>query len=132
ELGDRALLRAFHFFDETERVEKQIAALESGDTDAFLSLVRESGRSSYCYLQNVYSPASVNEQSISFALYLSERFLKDAKAAWRIQGGGFAGTIEAFVPTELAPSYKEYMEYYFGAGSCKILSVRPAGAVKII
>ncbi len=131
-LGDRALLRAYHFFDETERVDEQISSLEKGDTDSFLSLVRESGRSSYCYLQNVYTAAAVTEQPIALALYHSERFLKDLRGAWRIQGGGFAGTVEAFVPTDAAHSYKEYMEKNFGADSCKILSVRPAGAVKII
>ena len=130
--GDRAVMRAFHFFDENERVERQTEALEGNDTGEFLRLVTASGRSSFCYLQNVYSALDPEDQGTSLALYLSEKFLKDKVGAARIQGGGFAGTIEAFVPDRHAGEYKEMMEKVFGDGSCHILSVRPAGAVKII
>ncbi len=130
--GDRAVLRALHFFDENERVERQVASLEAGDVDAFLSLVYESGRSSFCYLQNVYSVNDPGEQGTSLAICLSERFLKGKKGAVRIQGGGFAGTIEAFVPASDAKEYKALMESVFGDGSCLVLNVRPAGAVKLI
>ena len=130
--GDRAVLRALHFFDENERVEKQTEALEGKDTDEFLRLVTESGNSSFRFLQNVHSASAPEDQGTSLALYLSERFLKDKTGAARIQGGGFAGTIEAFIPDRLAGEYKEMMEKVFGKGSCHILSVRPAGAIKII
>ena len=132
EFGDRAVMRALHFFDENERVDEQTSCLERGDTDGFLRLVNESGRSSFCYLQNVYSSSDPKEQGTSLALCVSERFLKDKRGASRIQGGGFAGTIEAFVPNEYANEYKTEMEKVFGEGCCHILSVRQAGAVKII
>ena len=125
-------MRALHFFDENERVKEQAAALESGDVDGFLRHVRASGRSSFCYLQNVYSSADPKEQGTSLALCVSESFLRGKRGASRIQGGGFAGTIEAFVPNEYAEDYRSQMEAVFGSGSCHILSVRPAGAVKII
>ncbi len=131
-LGDRALLRAYHFFEENKRVGRQVECLERGDVDGFLALVSESGRSSFSYLQNVWSPSDVRHQATSLALFLSERFLSGRRGACRIQGGGFAGTIEAFVETADAPSYKETMEKFFGDGSCTVLSVRPVGGVKII
>ena len=132
ELGDRALMRAYHFFEENRRVDRQVACLEAGDVDGFLSLVSESGKSSFCYLQNVWTPSDVRHQATSLALLLSERFLSGRRGACRIQGGGFAGTIEAFVPTSDAPEYKAMMEKVFGKDSCHVLGIRPAGAVKII
>ncbi len=131
-LGDRALLRALHFFEENRRVAEQTAALEAGDIDRFLDLVTESGRSSFCYLQNVYSPRDVKNQAISLALFMSEKFLKSRRGACRIQGGGFAGTIEAFVPTEDTEEYRALMESVFGKDCCKILNIRPSGPVKLI
>ena len=131
-LGDRALLRAYHFFEENKRVERQVECLERGDVDGFLALVSESGRSSFSYLQNVWSPSDVRHQATSLALLLTERFLSGRRGACRIQGGGFAGTIEAFIPSEDAPSYKEMMEKFFGDGSCIVLTVRPVGGVKIL
>lgn len=131
-LGDRALMRAFHFFEENERVDRQVACLERGDVDGFLDLVSESGRSSFCYLQNVWTPRDVTHQATSLALLISDRFLKGRRGASRIQGGGFAGTIEAFIPEEDSGEYRETMEKVFGKGSCHILTVRPAGALKII
>lgn len=131
-LGDRALMRAYHFFEENRRVSKQVACLEAGDANGFLALVSESGRSSFSYLQNVWSPSDVRHQATSLALLMSERFLEGRRGACRIQGGGFAGTIEAFIPTEDAASYKSMMENVFGDGSCIVLTVRHAGAVKIL
>jgi len=131
-VGDRALMRAYHFFEENERVKKQTEALETGDIDSFLDLVSRSGKSSFCYLQNVYPPTDPAHQATSLAILLSEMFLDGRRGAVRIQGGGFAGTIEAFVPTHDSADYKALMEGVFGEGSCRILSVRPAGAVKII
>lgn len=131
-VGDRAVMRAYHFFEENRRVERQLAALESGDVDAFLDLVSKSGKSSFCYLQNVFAPHDVMNQATSLALLLSERFLEGRRGAARIQGGGFAGTIEAFVPSEDGAEYKKMMERVFGEGSCTVLGIRRAGAVKII
>ena len=97
-LGDRALLRAFHFMAENERVGKQCDALKAGDIDSFFKYVLESGNSSFRYLQNVYTTKNVREQGLSLALCLTESFLKDDLSAWRVHGGGFAGTVQAFVP----------------------------------
>ena len=130
--GDRAIMRALHFFAENRRVAKQKAALESGDLDAFFENVKASGRSSFCYLQNVYTNKNVNEQGLSLALCLAERILGEKRAAWRVHGGGFAGTIQAFVPTETVPEYKAAMDMCFGEGACIVLGIRPIGATKII
>ena len=131
-LGDRHLLRAMHFMQENERVTAQAAALRAEDIDTFFENVIASGLSSYRYLQNVYTTKNVNEQGLSLALCLCERFLKDKNAAWRVHGGGFAGTVQAFVPCQYTPEFKEYMEKVFGEGHCYVLSVRRAGAFKII
>ena len=129
--GDRAIMRALHFFAENKRVAKQKAALESGDLDAFFDNVKASGRSSFCYLQNVYTTKNLTEQGLSLALCLAERILGDKKAAWRVHGGGFAGTIQAFVPTDTVPEYKAAMDACFGEGACIVLGIRPVGATKI-
>ena len=129
--GDRAIMRALHFFAENKRVAKQKAALESGDLDAFFENVKASGRSSFCYLQNVYTTKNLTEQGLSLALCLAERILSGKKAAWRVHGGGFAGTIQAFVPTETVPEYKAAMDACFGKGACIVLGIRPVGATRI-
>ena len=131
-VGDRAIMRALHFFEENRRVAKQKAALESGDLDTFFENVKASGRSSFCYLQNVYTTKNVSEQGLSLALCIAERILGDKKAAWRVHGGGFAGTIQAFVPTETVAEYKAAMDACFGEGACIVLGIRPIGATKII
>ena len=130
-VGDRAIMRALHFFEENKRVAKQKAALEAGDLDAFFENVKASGRSSFCYLQNVYTTKNLTEQGLSLALCLAERILADKKAAWRVHGGGFAGTIQAFVPTETVPEYKAAMDACFGEGACIVLNIRPVGATKV-
>ena len=124
-IGDRAVLRAMHFFAENKRVSAQKAALEAGDTDTFLRLVTESGHSSFMFLQNVYSPQHPDEQGISLALALSERF----HAVCRVHGGGFAGTIQAYVPASEAEAYREAIDGVFGKGACMMLHIRPLGAV---
>ena len=129
--SDRAILRALHFFSENRRVALQTEALASGDLDAFFANVIASGRSSYCYLQNVYTTKNVEEQGLSLALCLSERLLADKKAAWRVHGGGFAGTIQAFVPSLDVVAYREAMNAAFGTGACMVLRIRPVGAVKL-
>ncbi len=130
-VGDRAILRAFHFLNENERVAKQKAALQSGDLDAFFANVIASGRSSFCYLQNVYTTKNVNEQGLSLALSLAEGFLASKRAAWRVHGGGFAGTIQAFVPAEDVEAFRAYMDAALGQGCCMALRIRPVGATKI-
>ena len=131
-LGDRAIMRALHFFEENKRVGMQKAALESGNLDAFFENVKASGRSSFCYLQNVYTNKNVSEQGLSLALCLAERILKDKKAAWRVHGGGFAGTIQAFVPSDTVAEFKNTMDSCLGEGACIVLNVRPVGATKIL
>jgi len=130
--GDRALLRAYHFVRENERVAKTADVLRAGDIDAFFAAVLASGDSSYKYLQNVYTTKKVDEQGLSLALCLTEGFLSGKKAAWRVHGGGFAGTIQAFVPAEITEEYAALMDSVFGVGACMTLAVRGAGAVKII
>ncbi|MCL1866881.1 MAG: galactokinase [Oscillospiraceae bacterium] len=128
--GDRAVLRALHFFDENERVGLQANALENGDVEAFLKLVNESGDSSFQYLQNVYSNSDPCSQGLSLALALSKRILQ-GRGACRVHGGGFAGTVQAFVPNSLVGEYRAEMERVFGAGTCNVLKVRNAGGVRL-
>ncbi len=128
--GDRAVLRALHFFDENERVAMQAKALNSGDFEEFLRLVNESGESSYCYLQNIFACCAPSEQGLSLALYTAKKAL-GGKGACRVHGGGFAGTIQAFVPSAGLDDFIRAMDGVFGDGSCHVLSVRPVGGVEI-
>lgn len=128
-LGERPVLRALHFYEDDRRVEKEAAALKKGDFEAFKSLVIDSGNSSYMYNQNVFSVKS-SAQPVSLALAVSHRLL-EGKGAWRVHGGGFAGTIQAFVPNELLEKYKTTMEGIFGAGACYVLSIRPFGGTEV-
>lgn len=120
----RALLRAIHFFEEDHRVDAMVAALEAGRTQAYLDLVNASGRSSSQYLQNAYSPKHLTQQPIPLALALTEKFLA-GEGACRVHGGGFAGTIQAYVPLNRRRDYTKTMEAVFGPGSVIELSVRP-------
>ncbi len=129
-VGDRAILRAIHFQGDNQRVVDQVAALERNDFDAFLRMVVESGYSSYMYNQNIYPVTNAREQNISLALALSELVLK-GQGAWRVHGGGFAGTIQAFVPAPLLDKYTGTLEHVFGKGSCHKLFIRPQGAGKV-
>ena len=129
--GDRAILRAMHYFAENERVDAQAAALRRGDFSAFLALIKESGRSSFMYNQNVYTGQTTREQPVSLGLALSENVL-GGRGAWRVHGGGFAGTIQAFVPMDLLEAYRRAMEGVFGEGSCYVLKVRAQGGVRIL
>ena len=122
---DRAILRAIHFFEENARVDRQVAALRADDLPAFLDAITESGRSSYMYLQNVY--ATPQEQGLSLALALAEKLLR-GRGAWRVHGGGFAGTTLNFVPHDLLNRFVSTMEGFFGPGSCHALNIRPVGA----
>jgi len=128
-LSKRAILRAIHFFDDHERVQKQADALERGDISTFLDLVVESGRSSLAYLQNVFSSSDPHNQELTLALALSEKILA-GKGAWRVHGGGFAGTILAFVPNELKETYNKQIRNVFGDGSCLFLHIRKEGGME--
>ena len=129
--GDRAVLRAMHFYNENERVAKQAEALNSGDFDAFKALVIESGASSYMYNQNVYTCAAPSNQPVSLALAICQDILKGS-GAWRVHGGGFAGTIQAFVPMDLLDEFKTKICAVFGEKSCYVLNIRPEGGIKVI
>lgn len=128
--GDRAVLRAFHFINEQQRVLDQREALKSRDFESFLNMVNASGQSSYDYLQNLYSTSAVNEQGLSLAIALTKKFLA-GKGACRVHGGGFAGTIQCYIPTEMLESYKEMIEKAFGTGSCCVLNIRPVGGYEL-
>ena len=130
-VGDRAILRALHFMNENERVSKQKAALTAGDLDGYFAEVISSGRSSFCYLQNVYTTKNLTEQGLSLALCLAEGYLSDKRGAWRVHGGGFAGTIQSYVHASDVEGYRALMDSVFGEGRCIVLRIRPVGAVKI-
>jgi len=130
-LGDRAVLRAMHFFAENSRVEAQKSLLLSDDFEAFLSQVVASGRSSFCYLQNVYSPKNPSEQGISLALCLAEQMLSGV-GAWRVHGGGFAGTIQCYVPTDRVGEFCTRMAQVFGEDACTVLRIRSESAMRIL
>ena len=128
--GDRAVLRSIHFFDDNRRAVEEKKALQNGDFNGFLKLVRESGQSSFMFLQNVYAASAPIEQGLSIALALSGKVLGD-RGAYRVHGGGFGGTIQAFVPNDLLESYIKTIEGVFGKGSCYVLKIRPLGGTKI-
>jgi galactokinase len=148
--GDRAVLRALHFFEENDRVSLMVCALEElnaakDSTDKrnalerFLNLVKQSGDSSFTMLQNIYSPGNPGEQGVSLALALTKGFLRNrprragqaVQGSCRIHGGGFAGTIQAYIPLEDFPAYTETMEAVFGSGSVTPLNIRPLGIAEI-
>ena len=129
--GDRAVLRAMHFFDDDRLAHEEAQALKAGDFPGFLRKVRASGQSSLQRLQNVFAPQVPQEQGITLALSLSQRLLGE-QGACRVHGGGFAGTIQAYVPFGLLDSYRQGMEHVFGKGSCYVLSFRQAGGTKVL
>lgn len=129
--SDRAIMRAMHFFAETKRAYNEAQALKNKDVDLFLKLVNESGISSGNLLQNLYSNSTPTEQAIPLALAISKSILGD-KGAVRVHGGGFAGTIQAFVPTEMVSEYKEGMERVYGEGACHQMKIRPYGGIEIV
>ncbi|MBQ9157280.1 MAG: galactokinase [Eubacterium sp.] len=129
--GDRAALRAIHFVEENERVKKEVSALKDGDFSTFLKTVKASGDSSFKFLQNVYTNSDVAHQNVSVALAASEAILDDAEVC-RVHGGGFAGTIQAFVKDEHVTGYKNYMDLIFGDGSCSVLKIRKYGGMQVL
>ena len=128
--GDRAVLRAVHFYQENARVPKQVAALEAGDFDTFLRLIKESGYSSYMYLQNVIPAGYKEHQDVALALAMCEHYLQ-GKGAYRVHGGGFAGTVQAFVPFEILEDFRAGIDGVLGEGACHVLSIRPQGGVEM-
>lgn len=129
--GDRAVLRAIHFVEESKRANMEAEALQHGDLWEFLKLVKESGNSSFKYLQNIYTNSDVTTQNVSIALAVSDSILTNEEAS-RVHGGGFAGTIQAFVKNDHAEKYREVMDSVFGEGSCDILKIRKYGGIKVI
>ena len=127
-VSDRAILRAYHFIREDERVPRQVAALREDRIGDFMQLIIDSGRSSYMYLQNVF--ADSRDQSLSLALCMAEEQLR-GDGAWRIHGGGFAGTTLNFVPLGKVSDFVKVMENAFGKDACKVLNIRPVGAARI-
>lgn len=130
--GDRAILRALHFFAENVRVGEQTEALMAHDLARFFEGVKASGRSSFCYLQNVYTTKNVEEQGLSLALCLAEGFLTDKFGAWRVHGGGFAGTIQCYVPADAVEDFRALMDGAFGEGACIVLRIRAEGAMRVL
>lgn len=128
--GDRAVLRAMHFFNEDKRVLTQKSALKCGDFNTFFAAVKRSGESSYDLLQNVYSPSNPREQAISLALALTKQFL-NGRGAYRVHGGGFAGTIQCYIPNKMFDDYKQMIESVFGENSCVKLFVRGVGGYEL-
>ncbi len=129
--GDRALLRAMHYFEECKRVRRQTVALEKGDFKTFLKEVRDSGLSSFMYLQNVETFRDPGKQDMAAALAAADHFLA-GEGAFRVHGGGFAGTIQAYVPLERAAEFKEQMERFLKKGACRITRIRPVGGYALI
>ena len=130
-LGDRSVLRAIHFFEEEKRVDEEIAALERGDFDAFKKWVKASGASSFQYLQNVFTVKDLDGQGLSVGLAVSDAVLGE-RGVSRVHGGGFAGTIQAFVPGDVVEEYREALDKVFGEGSCHVLKVRKYGGMKVL
>ena len=128
--GDRAFLRAMHFVLDNERAQKEAAALKAGDFDAFLKIVKASGESSYMYLQNISVEGAVDNQAVGVALSLCDVLL-DGRGAFRVHGGGFAGTVQAFVPLDMLDSFKATVESAIAPGCCHVLSIRPVGGAVV-
>lgn len=130
-LGDRPVLRALHFFGDNARVAAQVKALNLGEFDKFLCMIKESGDSSFKYLQNIYTNKDVQTQSMSIALAVSEAVLGE-HGACRVHGGGFAGTIQAFVANDYVETYRNALDKVFGEGACHVLKVRKYGGMKVL
>ena len=129
-VSDRAILRAIHFYQENRRVQKQAKALKENDFATFLELVKESGRSSWMYLQNITPAGYVEHQDMALALAMCDTLLA-GRGAFRVHGGGFAGTVQAFVPIDMLDAFKNGIENIFGKDSCQVLSVRSDGGIRV-
>lgn len=129
-VGDRAVLRAIHFFEENQRAVEQAAALEKGDLNAFLELIKASAHSSFIHLQNVIISGQTEHQDVAYALALAEHVL-NGRGAVRVHGGGFAGTILAFVPRDMTADFKTAVEAQLFPGACTQMSIRPVGCAQV-
>ena len=129
-VSDRAILRTIHFYQENKRVQRQAQALRDGDFDTFLRLVSESGRSSWMYLQNITPAGAIQHQDVAVALALCDTLLC-GRGAYRVHGGGFAGTVKAFVPLDMLDAFKSGIERVLGEGKCHVLSIRPEGGIRV-
>jgi galactokinase len=129
-VADRAILRAIHVYQENKRVFRLVDALKSGDFDTFLTIIKESGRSSWMYLQNITPAGATEQQAVGVALALCDMLLA-GRGAFRVHGGGFAGTVQAFVPVDMLDSFKSGIEAVLGEGSCHVLSIRPEGGIRV-
>ena len=129
-VSDRAILRAMHFYEENQRVLDQVKALKDQNVDAFLNLIKESGRSSWMYLQNITPTGAVMHQEVAIVLALCKKLL-DGKGAYRVHGGGFAGTVQAFVPLDMLNSFKNCIEAVLGKDACHVLNIREDGGIRV-
>ena len=130
QFGDRAVLRAVHFYEENARVERQVAALERNDFATYLSLMKESGYSSYMYLQNVVPTGATKNQEVALTLALCQKLL-GGRGGYRVHGGGFAGTVQAFVPFDMLDAFRSGIDAVLGEGACHVLSIRREGGVEV-
>ena len=127
---DRAILRAIHFYQENRRVQKQVEALKENNFDKFLELVSESGKSSWMYLQNITPTGAVEHQDVAVALAMCDLFLC-GRGAYRVHGGGFAGTVQAFVPLDMLEQFKANVDAAIGNGKCHVLNIRVQGGIQV-
>ena len=130
QVPDRAILRAIHFYPENKRVQQQKKALQEGDFDSFLHLTTQSGYSSWMYLQNISPVGATEHQEVAVALAMCDILLK-SRGAYRVHGGGFAGTVQAFVPMDMLEEFKSGIERVLGEGSCHVLRIRNEGGVRL-
>lgn len=128
--GDRAVVRAIHVYEENKRVERQVEALQAGDFEEYLSYMKKSGYSSYMYLQNVIPASYTEKQDMAIALALCEKLLQ-GRGGYRVHGGGFAGTVQAFVPLDMLENFRKGIDAVLGDGACHVLSIRQAGGIEI-
>lgn len=128
--NDRAILRAIHYFNDSQRALDEVLALKDNDFERFLDIVKKSGQSSYMYLQNIYAAKSPTQQAVSLVLAMCDEILGE-NGAYRVHGGGFAGTVQAFVPNDMLDEFKSKIENVFGEGMCHVLAIRPVGGVEI-
>ena len=128
--NDRAVLRAFHFFHDNRKAQDEVVAIENGDFDEFLRLNKASGHSSFMYLQNVFAASMPKAQAVSLTLALCDEYLA-GRGSYRVHGGGFAGTVQAFVPLDILDEFKSKMEAVLGEGKCYVLSIRPTGGYEL-
>ena len=129
--NDRAVIRALHYFNDTLRAEEEVRSLKENDFDKFLGIIKKSGYSSFMYLQNVYAPSMPKNQAVSLTLALCDEIL-GCRGAYRVHGGGFAGTVQAFVPNDMLDEFKSKIESVLGEGMCHVLSIRPIGGTEIL